>query len=480
MQKSSSAFEIGVHYVLYINIEKESGNSLAKQIYEQVRRRILNGDLLADEKLSSTRELSQALNISRSTVITSYEMLLSEGLVYSKIGSGVYVSPGAKYDRMPLQATDYCMTAFSSEQLPKGIINFHSGTPALDQFPMAKWMKYVSRAYRGAPTSALGYDYPAGRPEFRKTMSLFLKKTRGVDCHPDQILITSGTKQGLSLVAQCLLSNNKEAWIEDPSNIHVKKIFHNYTKNITPLPVDDKGIQPDLFPPHGNPALIFVTPSHQFPMGGILPIQRRLELLQYAEKAVSYIVEDDYDSEFRYKGLPINSLQELGNERVIYLGSFSKTLFPSVRLGYMVLPRHLIECFSEYKRLCDHHSNSFTQLAVMDFINSGEMERHIMRMNKLYAKRRNCLISLLKENFSDTVKVLGDSSGLHIVAEFRDIIFTPDLINDLAAAGVGVKSVEEHAIVKGCHANQVILGYANLEPEEIKIGIERLKNVLIS
>lgn len=466
--------------MLYLNIEKESKNSLTKQIYEQVRLKILNGDLKEGEKLASTRELSRILNISRNTVIMSYEMLISEGLVNSKTGSGLYVSPGAKYDRMPKQVLDYDMTAFSVKQLPKDSVNFHSGTPALDQFPFNKWLKAVSKAYREAPISALGYDYPTGRPEFRETLSIYLQKTRGISCHPDQILITTGSKQGLSLVAQCLLNPDKEAWIEDPSNINVRRIFQNYSKHIKPLSVDDKGIRTDLFPTQRTPALIFITPSHQFPMGGILPIQRRLELILYAREAGCYIIEDDYDSEFRYKGLPINSLRELENERVIYLDTFSKTLFPSIRLGYMVLPPALLEQFTEYKRLGDHHSNSLSQLAVMNFIDSGEMERHIVHMNKLYLKRRSYLISLLNDSFHDSVKILGDAAGIHIVAEFRDIIFTPGLINELEAAGVSVIPVEEHTIVKGRHTNQLILGYAHLKQDEMKIGVERLKKVLDS
>ena len=181
---------------------------------------------------------------------------------------------------------DYKITAFSYKQLAKDTINFHCGTPALDRFPLNKWIKTVSHAYREAPISALGYDDPTGRPEFKNSLAVYLKKTRGINCHPDQILITTGTKQGLSLIAKCLINPQKEAWIEDPANINVRKIFSYHTDLITPIKVDDKGIRPELFPVNRTPVLIYITPSHQFPIGGILPIQRRLELIHNSRDEV--------------------------------------------------------------------------------------------------------------------------------------------------------------------------------------------------
>lgn len=466
--------------MLYLNIKKEFGSSLIKQIYDQIRNMVLNGELKAGEKLSSTREMAQVLNVSRNTVMTAYDMLIAEGYITSVPSSGLFIAQGIKFEKLPEKVIDYNVTAFSSQELAEDTISFHSGTPALDLFPRNKWNKIASRAFKEAPASALGYDYPQGRPELRNTLAAYLKKTRGINCHPDQIIITTGTKQGLSLVAKCLLQPSSEAWIEDPSNENVRQIFLYHTNHIIPIAVDDQGIRPELFPTHSSPILIFVTPSHQVPLGGILSIQRRLELIRYARKTGCFILEDDYDSEFRYKGLPVSSLQELDDERVIYIGSFSKVLFPSLRLGYLVLPDALIEQCRELKRLGDHHTNSINQLALLRFIESGEMERHIARMKKIYHKRRDCLITRLNANFPGKVRILGEMAGLHVVAEFSDVVFTPDLMLQIEKAGVNIIPVEEHAVTKGNHKNQIILGYAHLCETDIENGLLRLKKVLTS
>jgi GntR family transcriptional regulator/MocR family aminotransferase len=464
--------------MLHLNIQKEPGSPIIKQIYQQIRYKILNGEIKAGEKLSSSREMSQNLNVSRNTVMSAYEMLIAEGYLATIPGSGFFVAQGVEFPESHSGVDDYQMTAFTARQLEEGTIGFHSGTPALDLFPRGKWNKIANRTFNEAPVSALGYDDPQGRPELRNILASYLKKVRGIHCHPDQIIITTGAKQGLSLVAKCLLRPGSEVWLEDPSNINVRKIFSYHTAHIVPIAVDYQGIRPELFPADGSPVLIFVTPSHQFPLGGVLSIQRRLTLVRYAQKSDCYIVEDDYDSEFSYRGLPVTSLQELDNKRVIYVGTFSKMLFPSLRLGYIVLPFPLIEQFREWKRLGDHHSNSLNQLTLMRFIESGELERHIARMKKIYHKRRDTLIAGLHEYFPDQVKIIGEMAGMHVVAEFPGVTFTPELIQEFEKAGVNVIPVEEHAMVKGNHQNQIVLGYAHLGEAEIAEGLLRLKRTI--
>lgn len=258
----------------------------------------------------------------------------------------------------------------------------------------------MARAFREAPVSALGYDDPQGRPELRSVLAAYLRKTRGIDCHPDQIVITTGTKQALTLIAKCLLDGGGEVLIEDPSNRNVNQIFSYHTDRIVTVPVDRDGIVTGLLPNGRKPTLLFTTPSHQFLMGGILTIQRRLELVRYARETDCWLVEDDYDSEFRFDGAPVSSLFELAPERVIYIGTCSKMMHPSLRLGYLVLPRQFAALFRERKRLGDHHTNSISQLALMRFIESGELERHIRRMKKIYRSRRELLLELLPRYFS--------------------------------------------------------------------------------
>lgn len=464
--------------MLHVEINKELGSSLIRQIYQQVRDMILEGQLKAGDRLPSTREMAENLSVSRNTVLTAYDMLIAEGYIFGKPGSGVFVSPGAKYVKPAEEVMDYGFSAFSRENLEGDMICFHSGTPALELFPRSRWNRIYNRLFQEAPVSALGYDDPQGRPELRDTLASYLRKTRGINCHPDQIIITSGAKQGLTLVAKCLLSPESTVFIEDPSNDNVRRIFSYHTDRIIPIPVDSQGIDPGLFPPDTVPALIFVTPSHQFPMGGVLSIQRRLELLSYARETGCYVVEDDYDSEFRYRGLPVSAMQELDIQHVIYVGTFSKVLFPSLRLGYLVLPFSLVEICREWKRLGDHHSNSLSQLTLLRFIESGELERHISRMKKVYRKRRDYLMAGLERYFPGGVKVMGETAGMHLVAKFQGVDFTPGLMHKLHCNGVDSIPVEDHAIVKGNHRGQLILGYAHLGNEEIEEGLARIRKAL--
>lgn len=464
--------------ILYLELDRTQKRSYSKQIYRQIRAKILAGDLRAHDVLPSSRDLSKSLNVARNTVLNAYDMLISEGIAFSLPSSGVYVASGIESSPLSRQIQDIETTSLSDLSISKAIINFDSGIPALSLFPKSKWNKIVSKAFNEAPISALGYDDPQGRLELREVLSVYLKRTRGIACHPDQIVITAGTKQGLSLVAKCLLDTDSEVWIEDPTNENVRRIFSYHTNKVVPFEVDKEGIQPDLFPTEKNPALIFVTPSHQFPMGGILSIQRRFELVEYARKVNCYLLEDDYDSEFHYKGFPVHSLFELDTEHIIYTGTFSKVLFPSMRLGYLVVPFSLVPKIRELKYLADHHSNSLYQLALMRFIENGELERHIRHMKREYKNRRNNLLLLLHIYFEEKVKVYGDCSGMHIVGEFENTDFTAELVQHLLEKGVYIVPVEKHSIIKGKHRNQIILGFAQLSYDEMEKGIKILKEEL--
>ncbi len=464
--------------MLYLELDRKRQRSFSKQIYTQIREQILSGELSACSALPSTRYLSKELCVARNTVLTAYDMLVSEGFAYSSLGSGFYVSPGTTNQQPQTLISDFSVASLTDFLIPQSMINFDSGLPAVDLFPRSKWNQAVTKAFKEAPISAFGYDDPQGRPELRNVLCAYLKRARGIRCHPDQIVITSGVKQGLSLVAKCLLDAKSEVWIENPSNENVKQIFSYHTDKIMPFEVDKEGIQPSLFPLGKRPTLIFVTPSHQFPMGGILPIQRRIELIQVAREANCYLLEDDYDSEFNYDGLPSNSLLELDMEHVIYAGTCSKVMFPSLRLGYLVAPWSLIPKIREWKRLADHHSNSINQLALMYFIESRALERHIRNMKKEYRKRRDDLLELLRSKFAEKVKIYGYQAGMHVVAEFENIAFTPERIQQLYESGIYVVPVEKHSFVKGIHQNQIILGYAQLTKEEMEKGLEILKTEL--
>jgi GntR family transcriptional regulator / MocR family aminotransferase len=354
-------------------------------------------------------------------------------------------------------------------------IDFRSGLPALDLFPRKQWSQLAQHVYATAEPAIFGYDHPQGRLELRIALARYLQRTRGVICQPAHILILSGAAQAFSLLSRLLLSPGDEVVIEDPVTYEVQLILSSSGAQLLPVPVDERGMQTDLLPRNIRPRFIFVTPSHQFPQGGILSIQRRLQLLQFARTADCYVVEDDYDSEFRYVGSPISSLQGLSPERVIYVGTFSKILAPALRLGYIVLPPELVERSRSIKRLLDLHSPTLEQLMLAQFIESGKLERHIVRMKRVYQKRRSMLITTLKQHFSDQVEIVGDATGLHLVARFPHLKFTPEIIAALERAGVHVYPVERHAIVKGRHLNEIILGYGHLSPAQIERGIRQIK-----
>lgn len=463
--------------MLYLELDRSKKRSMTEQIYQQLRGKVINGELGSGVRLPSSRALSEELCVSRNTVLNALDMLVSEGLLESRIGSGVFVSAEAaalcKAGNQEKASFELSYTNLFSEPA----INFDSGIPALDHFPRSQWNKFASRALFGAPDSALGYDTPQGRPELRQAIASWLERSRGIHCSPDQILITSGAKQGLSLAAKCLLRPESVICMEDPCNANVRSIFSYYTKHLTPIAVDAFGIDPENFSANSYPSLLFTTPSHQFPLGGTLPLQRRIALKQFAEKSGCWIVEDDYDSEFRYDGSPVRSIFELCPEHTIYVGTFSKVLCPSLRLGYLVLPASLLEQFAEEKRLLDHHSNSIYQLALAEFMKSGEFEKHIARMKKLYNARRLKLIALLDELFPGEVAVCGQNAGMHLVAEFRDVSFSDELLLRLKLEGVIIVPVKKHSLLGG-HDHQIILGYANLDEKQMREGLTILKRCL--
>jgi GntR family transcriptional regulator/MocR family aminotransferase len=367
----------------------------------------------------------------------------------------------------------------SFNKQPKDLIDFRSGVPALDVFPIRQWGKSIHKICLEYPGSMLTYDVPEGRRELRQALSEYLFRARGISCRPDQLLITSGATQGLALVAKLLHLPDARIVVEDPLHTGMQSIFSTAGYRLLPVPVDAQGLQTRLLAPVMNPRLIYVTPSHQFPLGGILPVQRRIELLAFARKNDCYIVEDDYDSEFRYEGPPLSALQWLDPERVIYVGSFSKILAPALRLGYVILPAPLMRHCRELKRFSDVHTPTIEQLALARFIREGKLGRHVIRMKRVYAPRRRAIKEALYRHFPGGLTIAGDSTGLHLIAEFPDIEFSAEVVKGLEQGGVRVYPVETHAIIQGRHKGKLIMGYGHLEVKDIEEGVRRLGMLLL-
>ncbi|MEL7659679.1 PLP-dependent aminotransferase family protein [Acetobacterium wieringae] len=466
---------------MWINLDKKNDRPLMRQLYEQIKHLILNGQLAPTEKLPSTRQLATDLGISRSTVLEAYNQLIAEGYLIGNHGSGTVVANGIDVFSIPPDtATKKCAaTMIATKVPPSAVIDFQSGVIDSSRFPLSAWKKAYQRSLDQIPEAAFRYHPSAGVMRLRQTIAAYLRRTRGLTCHPDQIMIVSGSTQGLALIAALFQDQRQAVLIEDPTHPGLRQIIERAKLHLIGIPVDDQGLLTDSLNAHPNPAFVYTTPSHQYPLGGILPIQRRQKLIQYAIANDTYLLEDDYDSEFRFEGQPVSSLYELSPDRVIYLGTFSKILTPAIRLGYLILPDQLIEPYLELKKYSDVHTEALTQYALAEFIESGGLEKHIWRMKKIYAKKRQHLIAELSRCYPAEFEIKGHAAGLHMVVRFNGVVFAPPLIDRINARQVRVYPIENYVFGNTTpYGSDILLGYAHLTFAEITTGITRLCTAL--
>ncbi|MDR7866681.1 MAG: PLP-dependent aminotransferase family protein [Sporomusaceae bacterium] len=451
---------------------------LIRQLYNEIRQRILDGRLPEYENLPATRKLAAHYRISRNVVMEAYDLLRTEGFVASRQGGYTFVAPGARLTSLPPSQSP----ALPSLLPTVGVIDFRHGLPALDLFPRAAWQKTVARTMASVPDHTLGYGDAAGCPELRTALAAYLAKTRGVSCSPDQVVVTAGATPALALIARLLLTANRKVIIGDPVNQDVFRYLGTLGCELAPVPLDAHGLQTELLSGHAAnpPAFTLVTPSHQFPVGGLLPVQRRIQLINFARSTGSYIVEDDYENEYAYEGNPVSSLQGLAPEKVAYVGTFSKTLAPFLRLGYIVLPPGLLAAFHEEAWFATHQPSAVCQLALAAFIGTGQLRRHIAKMVKAYQARRAVVVRELGRRFGDTCRILSGPAGLHLTVAFDGVNFSPAVLDHLERHGVRVYAVRQHVVARDgdAFADQLILGYGSLSAEEIAVGIDRLSQAI--
>ncbi|MBE9077872.1 PLP-dependent aminotransferase family protein [Romeria aff. gracilis LEGE 07310] len=475
-----------------IALTPHSSTSLHRQLYDALRQAILTGRLAPQQRLPSTRALAKALSIARSTVTQSYEQLLSEGYLQTVVGSGTYVCDQLPDDLLRSQSvptaskpapTSIQLSSYGASLAdlahpataePAAEISFRYGRPALDQFPLEQWRKLLSLHCRHHDWLDYAAD-PMGYGPLRSAIAHYLSQARAVHCNPEQILITNGTQQAIYLTARLLLEPGERVAFEDPGYLSARRIFESQGARLLPITVDGAGFQVSHLEEVSEAVrLVYVTPSHQFPTGAVLSLARRLALLAWAERTGSLIVEDDYDSEYRYEGRPIPALQGLGlGQSVLYMGTFSKVLFPALRIGYIVLPLALVEVFSRAKWLADRQTPALEQAVLADFIAEGHLERHIRRMRSRYDQRRQTLVAALKEVFCDRVTILGENAGLHLMVRFQTELQDAELIARAAQAGVGLISAQSHYLAGG-EGHEFIFSYSELSEEKIQTGIERI------
>ncbi len=401
-----------------VRIDRRSAAPIHQQVYDRIRTAIAEGRLTPGGRLPSTRSLAIQLGVARGTVDTAYARLAGEGYITGRGQSGTIVSPALRANILPTSAPSKPLPAIAEPAQP--LLPFRMGLPALDLFPRKLWSRLAVREARRLSKASLAYPDPLGLPALREAIASYLAVSRGIACRPDQIVVTGGYQAALNLVAGLLLAPGDNVWFEDPGYGFARDALQSLSMRLAPVPVDGEG----LLVAHGEryflgARLAVVTPAHQSPLGVCLSLPRRLALLAWAAKAGSWILEDDYDCEFHYSGHKPPALKSIdGADRVFYAGSFSKTLFPGLRLGYLVLPSFFIAKAASACRVQHRGEAGFGQVIVAAFIADGHFARHLRRMRLHYKARRQALADALTAAFGDDIGLSLPPGGLHILARF--------------------------------------------------------------
>lgn len=479
-------------------IQLDNNGPAYRQIYRQVREQILSGRLGCGVRLPSSRKLASDLGVARITVLQAYEQLTAEGYLETRSGAGTHVAEalGAEVRQQPTDLPPptprlssraaNLMPAVPAE--PPGLLDqpaqydFQYGRPEVDAALCEAWRRAVRRAMRRLPVA---YPDPCGDDGLRRCLAAYLRHRRGIVADPEQVLIVNGIQQALQLIGLCVLDPGDGVLIEDPHYQGARQAFMSSGARLVSLDVDDNGLQTEQLhgdsnsTPDARCKLAYVTPSHQFPLGGVLPVSRRLELLQWAEDNDAFIVEDDYDSEYRHQGMPLESLFGLDRkQRVVYLGTFSKVLFPALRLAYVVLPPTWVKPMRQLKWLADRGSAPLEQRALADLFRSGEFQRHVDRTNRILSRRRETLVAALHDHFGDGVRIVGERAGMHLVVRWPDWPpeWSDELVRMAAERGVGIYPTAPYYLNSGPTCCEVLMGYATLSTADILSGIRILRD----
>lgn len=482
-------------------IQLDGRGALYQQLHRALREAILERHLAPDQRLPSTRTLAAELKVSRNTVLQAVEHLMAEGYVAGRVGSGTYVasvlpralpaeplhaedqppprlSDAAK--RMTVQATPGRATwAPGSDSLP---FDFRYGEPAYADLPIDTWSLLLGRRARRLSAKRLSYQAPGGSPELREALAAYLGRARGVVCVPDQVIVTNGSQQAIDLTARLLVNPGDPVVLEEPHYTGFSYCLHAVGAQIHSVPVDDYGLRTPDLEAIPSARLVCVTPSHQYPQGSTMSLQRRLALLDWAVRRDAYILEDDYDGEFRFEGKPIESLQSLDrNGRVIYVGTASKMLFPALRIGWVVAPTPLVAYYRSAKALGDTGTPPIAQQALADFISEGHLERHVRRARIHAGKRRSALLAALHKELPGRTRALGANAGLHLLLQLPEVA-AEDLSRLREACrqrGVGVYPATQYYERPPAYA-EFLLGYASLDQEAIGQGVALLREAIDS
>ena len=484
-----------------VAVDRASPTPLYRQLYDGFREAILAGHLREGQRVPSTRALAAELGISRLPVLGAFEQLAAEGYFESGVGAGTFVAtrvprgprqaehggdggaPSRRGRRPVCRDTDFLLGREVDPWL-RGPGAFRVSQPAVDRFPFETWRRLAARHARGAERGGaggarLGYGDPMGHRPLREAVAGYLRTARAVRCEADQVMVVSGSQQALSLTARVLLDAGSPVWVEEPGYGGARDVLRLRGARLVPVPVDEEGLDVAAGERRCRRArAAYVTPSHQYPLGVTMSASRRLQLLDWARRSGSWILEDDYDSEYRYEGPPIASLQGLDRDaRVVYVGSFSKVLFPDLRIGYAVIPADLVARFAAVREATDLFPPTLTQAVLADFLGEGHFARHLRRMRALYRDRRAALVSALEEELGDRLEVLGGEAGMHLVAALREGRRDRDAAARAAEQGVWAMPLSSCYLGRASRQG-LVLGFAGAEVPEIREGVRRLRAAL--
>jgi GntR family transcriptional regulator/MocR family aminotransferase len=498
-----------VHDILAaIPLDRQSGTPLFRQLYLQLKDAILAGGIGTGSRLPATRELGRQLAVSRQTVLSAYEQLMAEGYLEGTVGKGTFVSallpaaagraarsPVGMAQRddaaaplvRPLSARGEAMaTAMARVRHHDGPLrSFRASMPGLDLFPFEVWRKLEARHWRRSTAARdqalLGYSDAAGHAPLRELLCAYLKASRGVRCTPEQIVVTAGSQQALYLLAQLLLAPGEGVWLESPGYQGALAPFAVAGARVCAVPVDAEGMDvPYAAARYPDARMVFATPSHQLPLGVTMSLARRLQLLQWAETHRAWIIEDDYDSEYRYTGPPLASLQSLDRAgSVIYVGTLSKVLFPGLRLGYIVAPPGLAGPLARAKAVVDRHNPIVPQAVLADFIQEGHFARHIRRTREAYGERRSAMLEALQGRLGGALACGPADAGLDLCVGVTNGLSEAEAAARALGAGIDLRPLSYYTNPAAGHdcamPPGLLLGFSAFTPEQIRAGVARLE-----
>jgi len=476
-------------------LDKQNPLPLSQQLYELVRDAVRNGAIPTGTRLPSSRQLTQRLGVSRTTVVTAFSQLAADGYIESKSGSGTYASEGSSdlvqtpaSLKMPRGATPSSTVlsesgrrygALSTRHLMADNKPFAVGTVRLDSRTSAQWRGLIRSRLTDVDIGQLTYSSPLGSLTLRRHIASYLRAARGVRCVPDQIILVSGAQQAIDLTIKVLLNAGDSVWVENPGYPLTHAALSAAEMVLRPVPVDEQGIcVAEGIATHRDARAAFVTPSHQYPLGVAMSMSRRIELLKWARQQDAWIIEDDCDAEYRYRSPPLAALQGLDDDgRVIYVGTFSKVLFPGLRYGYAVVPLSLVRAISTARMLSDRHPPIFFQEVLAEFMERGYFTSHIRRMRIEYQRAQEMLVELLTRKLGHLLDVLTPDQGMHIIAYLRTALRDTDVADESRAVGVNVRPLSI-CYVNGPRRSGLMLGFTGFNEHAMRSSVSRLTEIL--